>query len=44
MELGFATACGIPIYALEEDKDEQCRNVLFDFVTGTVDNFIADIS
>ena len=44
MELGFAVACNIPIYALEEDKEEPCRNVLFDFVTGTVDKFISDIS
>jgi len=44
MELGFAAACGVPIYALEEDMDEPCRNVLFDFVTGTVDQFISEIN
>lgn len=30
MELGFAEALGKPIYALSEDKEEPCRNVLFD--------------
>lgn len=30
LELGFAEALGKPIYALNEDKDEPCRNVLFD--------------
>ena len=29
MELGYAEALGKPIYALSEDKDEPCRNVLF---------------
>jgi hypothetical protein len=33
LEIGYAVACGKPIYALEEDLDEGCRNVLFtDFV------------
>lgn len=33
LEIGYAVACGKTIYALEEDKDEGCRNVLFtDFV------------
>jgi len=44
MELGFAAACSIPIYALEQDKEEPCRNVMFDFVTGTVEQFVSDIS
>ena len=30
LELGFAEALGKPIYAFTEDKDEPCRNVLFD--------------
>ncbi len=40
MELGFAVACEIPIYALSKDKDEPCRNVLFDFVVKDEDEFI----
>lgn len=40
LELGFAVACGIPIYALSEDKDEPCRNVLFDFIVKDIDEFI----
>ena len=35
MELGFAEALGKPIYALCEDKDEPCRNVLFDEIVKT---------
>ena len=35
MELGFAEALGRPIYALCEDKDEPCRNVLFDEIIKT---------
>lgn len=35
MELGVAAALGKPIYALEEDKTEACRNVLFDEVIST---------
>ncbi len=44
MELGFAVACGLPIYALQEDKEEPCRNVLFDFVIGNIDEFIQAVS
>ncbi|MBI2050857.1 MAG: hypothetical protein HYT31_03545 [Parcubacteria group bacterium] len=40
LELGFVVACGIPIYALNEDKDEVCRNVLFDFVVNDIDEFV----
>jgi nucleoside 2-deoxyribosyltransferase len=40
LELGFSVACGIPIYALSEDKEEACRNVLFDFVVKDTDEFI----
>jgi nucleoside 2-deoxyribosyltransferase len=29
LEIGYAVACDKPIYALEEDKEEGCRNVLF---------------
>ena len=33
LEMGYAVACNKPIYALEEDKEEGCRNVLFtDFI------------
>src|SRR4030043_873430 len=32
MELGSAEAFGKPIFALEEDKDEPCRNELIDFI------------
>jgi len=40
LELGFAVACGIPIYALNKDKDEPCRDILFDFVVKDVDEFV----
>lgn len=30
MELGAASALGKPIFALEEDQEEPCRNVLID--------------
>jgi len=33
LEMGYSVACGKPIYALEEDTEEGCRNILFtDFV------------
>jgi len=32
MELGLAAAYGISIYALSKDKDEPCRDVLFDLL------------
>lgn len=35
MELGFAEALGKPIYFLEEDKDDPCRNVLYDEIIKT---------
>jgi len=40
LELGFAAACGIPIYALNKDKNEPCRDVLFDFVVKNIDEFV----
>jgi len=40
LEIGFAEALGKPIYALEEDKDEPCRNVLFDEVIKTPKDLI----
>ncbi len=40
LELGFAIACGLPIYALNKDKDELCREVLFDFIVNDVDEFV----
>ncbi len=39
LELGFSVACGLPIYALEEDEDP-CRKVLFDFIVKDVDGFL----
>lgn len=39
LEIGYAAACAIPIYALEEDTSEPCRNVLFEAVL-SVDEFI----
>jgi nucleoside 2-deoxyribosyltransferase len=35
MELGYAVALGKPIFALCEDAEEPCRNVLFDAVVPT---------
>lgn len=35
MELGAAAALAKPVYALEEDKTESCRNVLIDEVIST---------
>ncbi len=35
MELGAAAILGKPIYALEEDKTEACRNVLIDEIVPT---------
>jgi len=40
LELGFAEALGKPIYALNEDKDEPCRNVLFDEIIKTPEDLI----
>jgi nucleoside 2-deoxyribosyltransferase len=40
LELGFAEALGKPIYALEEDKNEPCRNVLFDEIVKTPEELI----
>lgn len=40
LELGFAEALGKPIYALEEDKEEPCRNVLFDEILKTPKDLI----
>lgn len=44
LELGFSVACGIPIYALSEDKDEPCRNVLFDFIVKDIDEFVSMVN
>jgi len=35
LELGFAEALEKPIYALEKDEDEPCRNILFDEIIKT---------
>lgn len=35
MELGAASVLGKPIFALEEDKEEPCRNVLFNEIIKT---------
>ena len=43
LELGFATALGKPIYALAEDKDELCRNVLFDEIIKTPEGLIGKL-
>lgn len=43
MELGYAVACALPIYAIEEDKDEPCRSVLFDFIVKDIDTLIKDL-
>jgi len=40
LELGFAEALGKPIYALCEDKEEPCRNVLFDEIIKTPSELI----
>jgi nucleoside 2-deoxyribosyltransferase len=40
MELGAAAVLGKPIYALEEDKTEACRNVLIDEVINTPEKLV----
>ena len=35
LELGFSEALGKPIYVMSEDKEEACRNVLFDEIIKT---------
>jgi len=40
LELGFAVACGIPIYALSKDKDEPCKDILFNFIVKDINRFI----
>lgn len=44
MELGFAEALGKPIYALCNDKDEPCRNVVFDAIVKTPKEFIKKLT
>lgn len=44
LELGFAVSCWLPIYALSEDNNEQCRNVLFDFIVKNDDDFVDIVS
>ena len=43
LELGFAVALAKPIYALEEDKTEPCRNVLIDKVVKTPKKLIQEL-
>ena len=43
LELGFAVALSKPIYALEEDKDEPCRNVLIDKIIKTPKKLIQEL-
>ena len=40
LELGAAAALGKTIYALEPDKEESCRSVLFDKVVGSSEELI----
>jgi len=40
LELGFAIALSKPIYALEKDADEPCRNILIDKVIKTPKHLI----
>lgn len=40
LELGAAAALGKPIYALEEDKTEGCRNVLIDEIVSTPEKLV----
>lgn len=40
LELGFAEALGKSIYALSEDREEACRNVLFDETIKTPEELI----
>jgi nucleoside 2-deoxyribosyltransferase len=40
LEIGYAVACDKPIYALEEDKVEGCRNVLFTDIVKTPNQLI----
>lgn len=43
LELGFAVALSKPVYALEEDKKESCRNVLIDKVIKTPRKLIQEL-
>ena len=40
MELGAAAVLAKPIYALEEDKTEACRNILIDEIIATPDELV----
>ena len=40
LELGYAMALGKVIYALSEDKEEGCRNVLFREIIKTPEELI----
>lgn len=40
LEMGAAAALGKPIYALEKDPKESCRNVLIDKVVGSAEELI----
>jgi len=40
LELGVAAGLGKPIFALENDKDEKCRDVLFDKIVKTYEELV----
>ena len=44
LEMGAASALGKPIYALERDKDEPCRDVLIDKIVKTPKELIKLLS
>jgi len=44
IELGAAVALGKPVYALEHDKEEPCRDVLFDEVVPTLRELVTLLS
>jgi hypothetical protein len=43
LEMGFANACGRPIYALEATTGDPCRDALIDAVTPSPDALIAKL-
>lgn len=40
LELGAAVALSKPIFALEHDKDEKCRDILFDRIVKTYEELV----
>jgi len=40
LELGFATALGLPIYALSENDEDESRKILLNFIVKDVDELI----